>query len=372
MRHVFFAAIILIFFLSACREEYNPPVVSSPQSLLVVEANLTVGGPTSIRLTKTFKLDDSARLQTVNGATLTVEGKDNSIQSLSSAGNGYYMSPGLNLSPGNEYRLRIHTTDGKEFLSDYVVAKATPDIDSISWEKNNDGVTIYTNTHDPSNSSTYYRWEYTETWEHRSPFVSDIIYDNGAVRSRVFPQEDISACWTTLSSTNIFLANSVRLQSDVISKVPLKFIPLGDLRISIRYSINVRQFALSKEAYTFYELMKQNTEDIGSFFGPLPSELRGNIQCITNPAEPVIGFVTASSVPEKRIFITINQVRPWFFQYGCEGYEIPYTIDSVRAAVDNGYLLVYDLIFPPKYLISKKDCVDCRERGGTTTKPSFW
>jgi hypothetical protein len=367
---IFFIAGII--FLAGCKEKYDLPLTSSNQSLLVVEGNLTVGGPTTIRLTKTFRLEDTAKVQPVNGAILRVEGKDNSSQPLASSGNGYYESPGLNLLPGNEYRLRIRTIDGKEYLSDYVRAQLAPAIDSISWRRTAEGVSIFANSHDPSNNTKYYRWEYVETWEYHSPYPPNIIYENDNMRPRVFPQEDVSTCWSTVLSSNILLANSLRLESDVISMAPLLSIPEGNYKISTRYSILVKQYALSREAYRFYELLKENTENLGGFFGPMPSEISGNITCISNPNEIVVGFVTASSVAEQRIFINNAEVAPWAKWPGCLQQEVPYHRDSIRFALAQGMLPVYDQFFPPKYVFATSMCVDCRERGGVTTRPAFW
>ena len=61
----------------ACREEYEPPITSSADSNLVVEAVLNTGaGPTTVRLSRTFKLDDTARLRGELNALVVVEGRD--------------------------------------------------------------------------------------------------------------------------------------------------------------------------------------------------------------------------------------------------------------------------------------------------------
>ena len=57
-----------VFFLMcigfSCRDLYDPGIVSSNASYLVVEGVLNAGnGPTNLRLTRTFKLDDSATLR---------------------------------------------------------------------------------------------------------------------------------------------------------------------------------------------------------------------------------------------------------------------------------------------------------------------
>lgn len=367
---VIVSLLILFSCCPGCREQYDPRIKAQQQSFLVVEGNLNAShDSTIIRLTNTFRLDDTARLRTENNAVLTVEGTDNTTRTLTPMGDGYYASPDLQLVSGNQYRLRIKTAGGKEYLSAYVAAKATPPIDSISWEQTDQGVHVYANTHDPSAATRYYRWDYDETWQINSFFASDVIYENEAVRQRVFPDEDVSVCWKYDHAVNIPLANSTRLQEDVIHGAPLIFIPEGSERLSVRYSILVRQYALDKEAYTFFELMKKNTEEIGTIFSPQPSEIKGNIQCVNVPDEYVLGYITASAVTSKRIFI---QPARWNFFQDCTKITVPNHRDSIKAYFSGGGYIPYFYVFPIEYMAAKAPCVDCRERGGSTVRPSYW
>jgi hypothetical protein len=374
MQKLFVSIAMIILFCVGCKEQYFPPVESLQNQLLVVEANLDAGGgPTTVRLSRTTKLDNASSIQVENNATVFVEGKDNTNRTLSFTGGGNYFSPNLNLVIDNEYRLRIRTRSGKEYLSDYVKALYNPPLDSISWDRTNDGVQIYVNTNDPANVLKYFRWDFVETWELRSFYYSTKIFANGNIRNRNFPAEDVSVCWKTSPSTQILLANSTRLQTGIISKAPIQFIPVGDEKLLIRYSIIAKQFALEKEGYNFFEILKRNTENIGSFFGPQPSELKGNIKCLTEPDEPVIGFVTASGVTEKRIFISNGEVAPWHQGFFCQEDSIANHRDSIIAAVGGG-LVPITYLDPPinRYTFSTPFCVDCTSRGGTNVKPLFW
>ncbi len=375
MKRYFAFIFFSCFTLIGCKEKYNPPLTSLPKSFLVVEGILNAGNQkTTIHLTRTFKLDQKATVKTENNAMLTVEGNNNTTAFLAGAGNGNYVSNNLNLNPNNEYRLRIKTTDGKEYLSDYVKVKITPPIDSISWKREAEGLRIYANTKDPSNTTHYYRWDFEETWEIRSTYGPYVIYQNGAIRNRVFPQEDVSICWKNNSSTKILLANSLRLQSDIINEAPLTFIPVGDEKLFVRYSILAKQYALEREAYNFFELMKRNSEDVGSIFSPQPSEIKGNIHCVTDPEEFVVGYVTASSVMEKRIFIEAIQVGTWPNYNRCEEVRVRNHPDSIKEAINVGLMPYYHIISPTEniYLFSTPYCVDCTTRGGATARPLFW
>ena len=368
MKKIFFFSAGFLIYCTGCKERYFPPVESLQNQLLVVEADLAPNGPTTIRLTRTTKLNTPA-IQPENNAVVSVEGKDNTVRPLIFNGSGNYFSSNLNLIINNEYRLRIKTVSGKEYLSDYVKAISNPPLDSISWERKSDGVQIYVNTNDPSNALKYFRWDYAETWEIRSDFGPDLIFKNDIIRNRVFPAEDVSVCWKNSPSTRILLANSEQLQSGIISQIPIVFIPAFDEKLFFRYSIIAKQYALDKAAYNYFEILKKNTEDIVSFFGPQPAEIKGNIHSISQPNELVIGFVTASGVTEKRIFITKSQVLPWPDNNICDFFTSPR--DSVKYYSENGGNMLVTFL-GSRYLFSTLFCVDCTSRGGINIKPSFW
>lgn len=353
-----------------CRESYDPKVKDLEQSFLVVEANLNPGpDEATIKLSRTSKLSEGNSIKPQNGAFVTVEGKDNSSRTMVDVGSGKYFSSNLDLIPGNEYRLRIRI-GASEYVSEYVKAKITPPIDSIGLEKVDIGARIFVNTSDPTNSTRYYRWEYGETWQIRSYFFSTIILENGHFRPRVFPAEDVSNCWKYDSSTTILLGNSTKLQNDIISKAPLVNIYSGSDKLSVRYSMLLRQYALDQGAYNFYELMKKNTEEIGSLFNPQPSEVRGNITCITDPSEYVLGYVTASTIQSKRVFFD-NVV--WDFRMSCEPKDFAKNDATIRDFFISGLYLGIDTIaIPPTISGAYPDCVDCRVRLGSTVKPSYW
>ena len=372
--HSFIVCLFAAAFVVGCKEPYDIPVTSSQQQVLVVEGALSSSGISTIMLSRTYSLDDTARLPPVTGALLTVEGKDNSIDYFAQAGNGRYTAQ-LDLQTGQEYLLRIKTPDGKEYVSDYVIPIETPAIDSVSWKRTDDGLTIFVNTHDASNGTRYYRWAFEETWELRSGVYSTYKYIDGQIFPRNMVDDDVSVCWRNNSSTKLLLGSSAQLQSDVIFEQPLQTILSGADRLSVRYSILVKQFALDKQAYEYLKLMKTNTESLGTVFDPQPSEIKGNIHCVTNPEEPVVGYLTASETKEQRIFIAAREVPHWGFFLDCISLEIPNNPDSIQAYVP--LYLPYDakksgLNSVSHWFVATPTCVDCTLRGGKTVKPSFW
>lgn len=352
-----------------CKERYEPLAVMNVNHFLVVEGFINSNGITSIRLSRTIRLSDTARQIPETGAQVTVEGDNNTFYLLQESEIGKYTSSQVSLPDLSLCRLRIVTNAGKEYLSEQVPVKRVPLIDSVHWERTSTGVDTYVSTHDVSNQTRYYLWQYQEDWEFRSTYPSNLEYINDQLVQRD-PSINISRCWQTAKSTRIILATSSQLANDVIHRIPITHLNQGSWQLSVKYSVSVTQYPLTKEGFEFWQNVRRNSEQLGTIFDPLPSQTAGNIRCITTPEEPVIGFISAGTTHEKRIFINHVEVIPWYEPTDCP--EVFVTPDSVRIYFGIwGYMPEYEVRMPPGYMGSRPVCIDCRLRG-SNVKPSFW
>lgn len=373
----YISLIVLIILINACKERFEPNLPLSPQGYLVVEGFINAQGPTQIKLSRSTPIDQKKVSKAELNANIKIEGDDNSSFQLSGASNGLYHSVALPINPSRKYRLRIKTKDNREYLSDFVAVKITPPIDSVSWKEEKDrGVQIYVNTHDPQNKTVYYRYDYDATWEIRSAYYANYKYDNGVIRPTDLNDPQIYYCWKYDTSSTIILGSSAKLESDVIHLNPVLFIPATDEKLGVRYSIQVRQYAMDKEGYQFMEQIKKNTESLGSIFDPQPSAVNGNIHSVSDPAEIVIGYINATTVQEKRIYISEAQLanRGFSIHDACETVRVANHPDSLAKYLPGHwpYEAVFMGIAIVAYDISTISCVDCRERKGKNIKPGFW
>lgn len=374
-----FAFVLLI---AGCKEKFVSPAPAVVTGYLVVEGVINnEGGTTNIRLSRTTGLNATGNIQE-SGALVKLEDSNNSFFQLLENSNGNYTIDNLHLDTSLKYRLSIKTTNNEDYLSDFVKIIKNPPIDSISWERNNDGVTIFANTHDPLNKTLYYQWEYNETWEFHSRFFTTLQYltspppipHNIAVANRS-PDDNISICWQYNSSSNILLGSSAKLSKDIIH-LPLINIPPASIKLGVLYSILVKQYVWSKDGYEFLERMKKNTEAVGSVFDAQPSELNGNIHCTTNPRQPVIGFFNICTIHQQRIFIRNADLPHWNFIAGCSNeVEIENNPDSI-AKKAAGLLPTTPRLTGPfgsilTFYAAPEECVDCTIRG-SNVKPTYW
>ncbi|WP_400191558.1 DUF4249 domain-containing protein [Hymenobacter sp. B81] len=366
----------VLVLLAGCVEPFNPKVKNASANLLVVDGFINSQGVSTIKLSRTINLDVNRLPPPEPRAVVFIEAEGGAQYNLTEGLPGTYSSPALTLDPGKKYRLRFTTAAGKVYASDFVAVKTTPEIDRVSWEALPTGLQLSVSTHDPQNQTRYYRWDYDETWEFTSAFNAYLEWRNNQVQRRT---DNIYRCWTSEKSTPIRLGNSLRLTQDVIANQPLAVLPPNSLKLRYKYTVNVRQYAQSAEEYAYWDNLRKNTENIGTLFDPLPSQLTGNVRSLSNADEPVIGYVGAFSVAEKRLFITRGELpRSWD---PLTGYEDCIDIDTVlvRDMPDifgGGNYVPLEPLYNFRnqiwaYQAAVTDCVDCRRRG-TNVQPPFW
>jgi hypothetical protein len=400
---IVFAAVVF----AGCKKPYDPPISSTTGNYLVVEGVVNSGtDSTFIKLSRTVTLSTSNALNPELNAALFVEGDQNVSYPLRETGNGNYSCAGLNLDNAHKYRLSIKTADGKQYLSDYQSVLNSPPIDSVSYDTKGalttPGLNIYVNTHDATNKVVYYRWDYQETWIIQSPFLSAFKSNGDTVLARDLVNDNIDRCWKSDTSSVIILGSSAKLSTNVITNNPITSVVSTDEKLGLEYSIIVRQYALTADAYNFYINLKKNTEQLGSIFDAEPSQVNGNIHCVTNPAEPVIGYLSIGATTSQRIFISNRFLPAWstdFYNPGCTlepdprnplnpccYYTVPHQDGSIENQVDEyiNYNIGKDSDpFIPVNAIGRPggppvgftaatpECTDCRLRG-TNKQPAFW
>lgn len=380
-------ALCIILMAISCRKPFNPVAITSDKnSYLVIEGVIDNGtDSTIIKISRTQQISTNHTVKPEPNALVTVESDIKDSFNLTETAPGRYAAPPVTLDEAHKYRLHIKTADRKEYVSDYVGVKNSPAIDSVGFNAQPDGVQIYLNSHDAANSTHYYRWDYSETWQFHTKYPSG--YFNSLAPRK--PGEQIFNCFASDSSTNVTLASSTKLAHDIIYQAPITKIRDTAEKIETKYSILVRQYALTIDAYTFWLNLQNNTEKLGGIFDVLPSDNQTNYRCLSNPAELVVGYLSVGRTATKRVFITADKLPASY----SAGYPCACRIDTVFnnpphpftrpysevIGPNSPYSIVSGLYLPPPdpfghptaYTYSTILCVDCTVRG-TKAAPPFW
>jgi hypothetical protein len=371
-----FLSLALMLLYQACKDPYKIPLKAGAENVLIVEGYLNSTGQTTIKLSRSVEMISQYNSAPELKAVLQIESENNQTYPLIEEGAGLYSRILTNYPEDQKYRLKIQTKDGLVYYSEYVDLKKTPPIQDVVWEKNEDGVGIFVNTRDPDNRTRYYKWDWEETWRFETDLKPTITLlgksDFQSIDS--LPRYPFHGnCWQSEKSNDILIASTEKLTDDVISKRPLAFIPNGSWKMGVHYSINVKQHAISKDSYAYWENIRKNSSDLGGIASPMPSEIIGNMYCASDENQKVIGFFDASSGVEKRIFIKRSDLVTWSYRDNCELRTIPNYTDSIYFFIylSGNYLVDVLDVSESRLSFASPRCVDCSVRG-TPVKPSYW
>jgi hypothetical protein len=371
----FFALFVaVLFFLPAgCITLYDAAVPGELNHILVVEGFIT-DDTTVITLTRTVNMTIGAINPVyVDGATLYVECSDGSLSAASeSLGNGRYTIRTGVLSPDVQYRLQILLDDGEQYMSSFLTPLSTPDFE-LGWEKglgkDSHNIHIVVSTRGDKDALRYYMWSYRENWETTVEMYADSFLWEGVMYNS---PEDYYYCWRKDSSRALILHTSENLTDNVVSGKNLVTIVRDAQRLTVLYHIAVQQNLLRKESFLYFSNLQKNVERTATVFTPIPSEIKGNIMCITNPEKPVIGFVEVSATIRRGMFISREEAYD-------ESIAIPWICTPQSTDPVASPWIYAKAYFPPirpneahEIKTIRLQCLDCTKNLGSKEKPDFW
>ena len=373
-----YGSLLMLVVINACVEPYDPPLENEDVNMLVVDGFLDASEDTArITVMRTLPVKSSDIIPPESGALVSIEDDKGLIYTLTETTAGIYKGAVPGAGAHSSYRLLIRTKNNREYVSDFTIVPETPEIDSITYRASSGGVEFFVSTHDATNSSRHYRWTFQETYQYNARFNSLFMFEGDEPVFRPLDQS-LFTCWRTDPSTDILVTSTSHLQESVVNKFPIAFISIQSIKMSVKYSMLVRQHTLTEEAYNYWLQLERSTENLGGLFDPLPSEVQGNIRSMSDPSETVIGLFSAGTVQEKRIFVKRSDLPRELAGYFrgnplCMLDSVP--VSELSEVYPASTLLVDALYSGPAlvgYTATTISCADCRTMGGKTTRPPFW
>ena len=344
----------LIFFLlvPSCIDPIDFSKEDDSKNLVVDGLITNEPGPYVVYLTRTSSYNAFTTInESVVGAIVTISDDMGNSETLTETFPGIYKTDpdGIRGIPGRQYKLEIETPEGTQYESTPELLTTVPDIDSVYYERQQlqeldddnsvktfEGFQIYMDTSDPENIKNYYMWSWAGTHEvHTQPWL---YFD--VERRVIAPKDCCATCWVTEISGQIDVSNDNYINGNQITKRPVTFVKIKINAVGRhfrgKYHMEVRQLSLTKAAYNYWSLIKDQINSSGSTFDPPPSAITGNIININALENTVFGYFGASAIATKSVFIPAS--------------EAPYQPDDTLEYPD-----------------------DCRTMGSSThIIPSFW
>ena len=388
MRNTFILFVISVCFFS-CVEEYHLSETGSTNnpSEIVIQGRILSGDKSVIYINHTQPLNSKEEAESVLNAQVSIIGQNGyqSERAEFDIENDCYTIDTRELPNNTLYALKVEA-EGETYQSNFQSILTPPEIDEICYKEQEDGISIHVSTHGDPDASRFYMWSYEEDWE----FHADIniqtlngfpLYNEKFYKFENSYDNPYYYCWQHNISKNIHLYSTAELEKNTAKEIELLHIPIDDIRISYIYSILVKQWVMSQEAYDYYRTMELYTENTGGLFTPLPSEVQSNVSCTSSPEKKVRGYVLSAQTTSKRIFIYESDFEHLVSEYqNCTITTPPVPPVSGWYNVWVQQMNYYGAVIHTPYgkidtnsTMYSSNCVDCRTvEGATKKRPDFW
>ncbi len=379
-----FACLLILF--TGCTEPFE---IETPdfEDILIINASITTEpGQQEVYITRSYASgEDEVR---VSGATVEILVNGGERISFEQAEPGLYRTADDFIPvSGVDYRLRVVDENGETFTSSPVRLTEPTTINSINArqivnEAGETGVEITVDGSSNNPDAPYFRYEYEETYRIRSFFNPQdelvIVSEDPPLLEIRTKEREENICYVTEASNRIFISETDNLQENVVSDYPLRFIERRDRRVAERYSILVKQYALSNASYQFYQTLLRFSSSDNLFSQPQPGLIVGNVQHENNPDIKVVGLFEVVSLTQDRIFFDFRDVfdpGPRYLEV-CETDTLllndPELFELVKSEeVSLVEELPGSIGAPISITVADRICVDCNLTG-TNVVPEFW
>lgn len=373
---------LLLLAVTSCVEEYWPPI-NKYEDLMVIDGQITNDpGPYFFRISRTSKIYEYQFIP-VSGAQVIISDNTGNSEKLTETEAGIYMTAvnGIRGVTGRSYKVTINTPSDDVYESDFQELPAPTGIDSVYAEIEHhtdidysyelSGYQFYLDTEVPVSDTNYYLWQLEYTYKYQADFLIRWYWDG---HLNPFPKPDsLQTCWLSDTVNMILTFSTADKTNPQVIRFPLNYVTTETRELSIRYSLMVKMLTLTKKAYLYWSSIEELVSDKDMLFTKQPYQIRGNVNNVNDPDEPVLGYFTVAGVDQKRIFVNRPPVSVNF------NYPI--------CVLDQGdFEAMRDVYWStpkewPMYITESTShvkafpnpiCLDCRRRGGNTLKPDFW
>ncbi len=389
--------IIIILISNSCVEPFDIKTLTF-ENALVIEATITNEFKwQEINLSRTFRLDEEVPLFETN-ADVKITDDSHNIYNFHETIPGKYVSvAAFSAQPNIDYQLLITTSDGKSYASHPTKLTNITQMDNVYASREVDdlgfeNMSIFVDSFDPTGKSKYYRYEYEETYKIVAPKWNayDLVVTDNAYPwtiDKVFKTREERVCYKTLHSNSIIQTQTNGLSKDRILKFPVRVLSRENTIISYRYSVVVKQYVQSLDAYTYYKILNKLSGSESLFSQNQPGFFNGNVFSVDNLNEKVVGFFEVSSVSSQRIYFNFQDffpnepLPPYFTKCSTFGPQaIPWLpgeesdlVELILRGTVKYYMNNLEPSYsnPGPYLLVMAECGDCTKYGNNV-KPDFW
>lgn len=365
--------VLLSLILWSCIEPYYPDP-NAFEKTIVVDGYISDGpGPHTIKLSYTSSLDKQWPAP-LSGAQISILQNDVEIDVLEEGEPGTYYTQNYVGKIGEFYKIRIETPDNLIIESNPEEITPANGVDSIYYtietqatddpELTYNGFQFHVDFKNKEKTNSYYLYNIEDTYEYQSDFTVDLIFHGTAKQ----PLDTFGyVCWKTEHIQEYFVHKSIATGSIQHQTLPLQYVPTTSRKMARRYSILLKQLAISEEAFDFFfSINEQNNNE--TMNSNQPYRIKGNLNCVSNPDVTVLGYFIVAGETEKRVFFD----KPYYIKFDYDVCVPNVEAASMATTMGTETAPLYFTFTADGLGLAAPECFDCKLKGGTVEKPDFW
>jgi len=328
---------ILIIALSACVDPINFDA-QPPQQVIIVDGLITdQPGPYIISITGAVALDVDTTVSTpIRGVKITLHSDEDESEDVKETGPGIYKTSGLIRGKiGHSYYITFEMPDGSTFESvpemirtsgevtdiriQYearTIKRATGNLPADVFNVFADGAAV-----PGEDGSSHVRWRFTGTYavltypEFHSIFSQVSRYLDPLPCSGYEVEPALGGgklvqkrpctccvCWCTQYEAKPQVTDTELVSDGQFRNVKVGEVPITRATFHDKYRVTVEQMTVSRDAFDFFKIIKNQKDGVSNLFQPPAGKLRGNVKQV-NASYPIIGLFWAASIHSRDLFI---------------------------------------------------------------------
>ena len=327
--------LVIIFTLNACLTPIDDFEQTISKSFLTIEASLTdqtVSNQVKIYQSSNLLISTFAKpvvFTPISKAKVYFtdeKGVREELKESPSLAGTYQASPQFVGRVGGTYILNIETVDGQKYQSFPETMKAVPEIENLltRFEINDiytkkealrAGFNVYVDFQDPVSKDDFYYWY----WKHYekidicevcvgAPYDFRLNTCRRSTSEKVYNYKCDGNCWSINFSTDLNIFSDALLNGQRITGKQILRIPYDG---NSPYYLQFEQRAITKNAYSYYQSLKNQTQNNGTLFDiPAETKFSFNIKSTTNPSEKILGIFDVYAYRKKILYIDRKQNVP--------------------------------------------------------------
>jgi hypothetical protein len=305
---------VLTLLSLSCVRRIDPTITQGAATLVVEGLITTMAPPYTVKLSYSGRYTNaSIAVDTaqnyISDARVVIADDAGDSTTCSFVSAGTYQSTDSNFvgMVGRTYTLQIYLSDGEVFISKGEKINPVPPIDSITAVYDPTYITdvrptqfiVSIHTSDPGSQVNYYRWVASGYIPRKSFGFNYPPAVTGC--DDPFLCDYKAECDELITNNQAIVASDQYFNGHQFVQ-PVYNSPLYWYGI---HFLQVNQYSISQDIYTFWQQYTQQTNLTGSTIDPLPQSLVGNIHNAADTTQLALGYFQASDVKSRRAVIYI-------------------------------------------------------------------